>query len=168
MTIHSADGDTVFVNFREKAPAAATPEMWQLDAEGNVIGNQKSIGGKSVGIPGNVRGMEYAFENYGSGNVTWQDVLAPAIDLAENGFLVTPTLYNDMFGSYDAMMAYPEFGDVYLNEDGLNYQVGDTFKNPDLAKMCIRDRLCTMRTEPYPEPQTRDVTEKPLDIKKHK
>lgn len=121
MTIHSADGDTVFVNFREKAPAAATPEMWQLDAEGNVIGNQKSIGGKSVGIPGNVRGMEYAFENYGSGNVTWQDVLAPAIDLAENGFLVTPTLYNDMFGSYDAMMAYPEFGDVYLNEDGLNY-----------------------------------------------
>ena len=134
MTIHSADGDTVFVNFREKAPAAATPERWQLDAEGNVIGNQKSIGGKSVGIPGNVRGMEYAFENYGSGNVTWQDVLAPAIDLAENGFLVTPTLYNDMFGSYDAMMAYPEFGDVYLNEDGLNYQVGDTFKNPDLAK----------------------------------
>lgn len=61
-------------------------------------------------------------------------MLAPAIDLAENGFLVTPTLYNDMFGSYDAMMAYPEFGDVYLNEDGLNYQVGDTFKNPDLAK----------------------------------
>lgn len=75
MTIHSADGEDVFVNFREKAPAAATPDMWQLDAEGNVIGNQKAIGGKSVGIPGNVKGMEYAFEKYGSGNVTWEEVI---------------------------------------------------------------------------------------------
>lgn len=134
MTIHSADGDDVFVNFREKAPAAATPDMWQLDAEGNVIGGQKAIGGKSIGIPGNVKGMEYAFENYGSGNVTWEEVIAPSIKLAEEGYIVTPTLYNDMFGSYDAMINYPEFGKVYLNEDGLNYQIGDTFKNPDLAK----------------------------------
>ena len=134
MTIHSADGEDVFVNFREKAPAAATPDMWQVDAEGNVIGNQKSIGGKAVGIPGNVKGMEYAFEKYGSGNVTWADVIAPSIKLAEEGYIVTPTLYNDMFGSYDAMVNYPEFGNVYLNEDGLNYQVGDTFKNPNLAK----------------------------------
>lgn len=134
MTIHSADGEDVFVNFREKAPAAATPDMWQLDAEGKVIGNQKAIGGKSVGIPGNVKGMEYAFEHYGSGKVSWETILAPSIKLAEEGFLVTPTLYNDMFGSYDAMIAYPEFGKVYLNEDGLNYQVGDTFQNPDLAK----------------------------------
>lgn len=134
MTIHSANGDNVFVNFREKAPAAATPEMWQMDAEGNVIGSQKSIGGKSVGIPGNVKGMEYAFENYGSGKVAWEDVIAPAVSLAEDGYIVTPTLYNDMFGSYDAMINYPEFGKVYLNPDGLNYQVGDTFKNPDLAK----------------------------------
>jgi gamma-glutamyltranspeptidase/glutathione hydrolase len=108
--------------------------MWQLDAEGNVIGNQKAIGGKSVGIPGNVKGMEYAFEKYGSGNVTWEEVIAPSVKLAEEGYIVTPTLYNDMFGSYDAMVNYPEFGNVYLNADGLNYQVGDTFKNPDLAK----------------------------------
>ena len=134
MTIHSADGEDVFVNFREKAPAAATPDMWQLDAEGNVIGNQKAIGGKSVGIPGNVKGMEYAFEKYGSGNVTWEEVIAPSVKLAEEGYIVTPTLYNDMFGSYDAMVNYPEFGNVYLNADGLKYQVGDTFKNPDLAK----------------------------------
>lgn len=134
MTIHSADGEDVFVNFRENAPAAATPDMWQVDAEGNVIGNQKAIGGKSVGIPGNVKGMEYAFEKYGSGKVSWEDVIAPSIKLAEEGYIVTPTLYNDMFGTYDAMVNYPEFGNVYLNEDGLNYQVGETFKNPDLAK----------------------------------
>lgn len=134
MTIHSENGDNLFINFREKASGAATPDMWQVDAEGNVIGSQKSIGGKSVGIPGNVKGMEYAFQNYGSGKVSWADVIAPSIKLAEEGYIVTPTLYNDMFGSYDAMITYPEFGNVYLNEDGLNYQVGDTFKNPDLAK----------------------------------
>lgn len=134
MTLHSEDGDTIFVNFREKAPGAATPDMWQTDAEGNVIGNQKSIGGKSVGVPGNVRGMEYIFNEYGSGNVTWEQVLEPAIELAEDGYIVTPTLYNDMFSSYDAMVNYQEFGKVYLNDMGLNYQVGETFKNPDLAK----------------------------------
>lgn len=134
MTIHSENGDNVFVNFREKAPAAATPDMWQVDAEGNVIGGQNMTGGKSIGIPGEVKGMEYAFQNYGSGNVTWEQLIQPAIKLAEEGYIVTPTLYNDMSGSYDAMINYPEFGGVYLNEDGLNYQVGDTFKNPDLAK----------------------------------
>lgn len=134
MTIHSAAGEDIFVNFRETAPMAATPEMWQLDAEGNVIGDQKAIGGKSVGIPGNVKGMEYAFETYGSGNVTWEEVLAPSINLAENGFIVTPTLYNDMAGTYDSMLNYPDFGNVYLDADGLNYQIGSTFKNPDLAK----------------------------------
>lgn len=134
MTIHSENGDNVFINFREKASGAATPDMWQVDAEGNVIGGQKSTGGKSVGIPGNVKGMEYAFQTYGSGSVTWEDVIAPSVKLAEEGYIVTPTLYNDMFGSYDAMIAYPEFGNIYLNEMGLNYQVGDTFKNPDLAK----------------------------------
>lgn len=134
MTIHSENGDNVFINFRENASGAATPDMWQVDAEGKVIGSQKSVGGKSVGIPGNVKGMEYAFQNYGSGNIEWKDVLAPSITLANEGYVVTPTLYNDMFGSYDAMINYPEFGNVYLNEMGLNYQVGDTFKNPDLGK----------------------------------
>ena len=134
MTIHSEDGQDTFINFREIAPALATPEMWQKDAEGNVISNQKQKGGKSVGVPGTVRGMEYAFQNFGSGNVTWADVIQPAIDLAENGYKVSPTLYNDATNSYDAMIDYPELGKVYLREDGLNYEIGETIKNPDLAK----------------------------------
>jgi len=134
MTLRSEDGDVVFLDFRERAPAAATPEMWQLDSEGSVIGSQNSVGGKSVGIPGVVAGMWEAFNKYGSGNVTWAQVIQPAIDLAENGFYVTPTLYNDMAGSYEKMLEYPEFGAIYLNELGLNYQVGELFKNPELAK----------------------------------
>lgn len=134
MTIHSADGENVFINFRENAPSAASPAMWEVDENGKVAGNQKAAGGKSVGVPGNVKGMEYAFENYGSGKVAWKDVLAPAVTLAEEGFIVTPSLFTDMLNSYDSMLTYPELGKVYLNPDGLNYQTGDTFTNPDLAE----------------------------------
>ena len=134
MTIHSETGETIFVDFRERAPQGATPAMWVVDAEGKVVGNQKAIGGKSIGIPGEVAGMDYAFKTYGSGKVTWEQVMAPAVKLAEEGFIVTPTLYNDMFGSYDAMIAYPEFGKIFLKDDGFNYEVGELFKNPDMAK----------------------------------
>ena len=134
MTIHSEAGETMFIDFRERAPQAATPALWQLDAEGNVISNQNYYGGKAVGLPGEVAGMYYAFDKYGSGNVAWADLIAPAIKLAEEGFIVTPTLYNDMAGTYDGMINYPEFGDIFLNELDLNYQVGEVFKNPDMAK----------------------------------
>lgn len=134
MTIRSENGDIQFLDFRERAPAAATPDMWQLNDEGKVIGGQNMIGGKSVGIPGEVAGMWTAFEKYGSGNVTWEQLIEPAIKLAEEGFLVTPTLYNDMSSNYDNMIAYPEFGSIYLNDLDLNYQVGEIFTNPALAK----------------------------------
>lgn len=134
MLIRSADGTSVFVNFREKAPAAASPAMWVLDEEGHVVGNEKAVGGKSVGIPGTVKGMDYAFSEFGSGNVTWEEVLEPAIRLANEGIMVTPTLYNDMFGAYDMMLEYPELGDVYLDEFGFPYETGSILKNEDLAK----------------------------------
>ncbi len=134
MNIRSESGDTVFLDFRERAPGAATPALWQLNAEGRVIGSQSVIGGKAVAIPGEVAGLWYAFETYGSGNVTWADLIQPAIKLAEEGFLVTPTLYNDMSGAYDAMMEYPEFGQIFLNELDLNYDIGETFTNPDMGK----------------------------------
>lgn len=134
MTIRMENGDAVFIDFRERAPAAATPALWQLDSDGRVIGGQNGTGGKAVGIPGEVAGLWYAFETYGSGNVTWQDVIAPAIKLAEEGFLVTPTLYNDMTGGYDNMIKYPEFGEIFLNDLDLNYEIGETMTNPMLAK----------------------------------
>lgn len=140
MTIHSAEtGETLFINFRETAPAAATPDMWQTvtDAEGKqtVIGNQKILGGKSIGIPGNVAGWLYALDNYGS--MTREEVLAPVIELANKGVTVTPTLATDMAGEYDNLMLYSESGDIFLKDvDGIKfpYEVGEVFKNPDYAK----------------------------------
>ncbi len=133
MLIHSAaTGEDVFIDFRELAPAAATPEMWQLDAEGKVIGNQKAEGGKSVGVPGEVAGLEYALKTFGS--MERADVMQPAIDLAENGYLVSLNMNIAMQDNYSYMLKYPELGAYYLTEDGLPYDVGSTLTNPDLAK----------------------------------
>lgn len=136
MTLRSAEtGDIEFINFRECAPAAATPDMWQVDSEGNVIGSQNWNGGKSVGVPGYVAGMVYALENYGT--MSLEQIVAPIIELAEKGFTVTPTLSGDMNNSYDTLMLYSESGKIFLKDiDGMlmPYDIGDTFKNPDYAK----------------------------------
>lgn len=136
MTMRSAEtGEIKFINFRECAPAAATPEMWQLDSEGKVIGSQKTSGGKAVGVPGTVAGLLYALENYGT--MSRDDVLAPIIELAEKGFTVTPTFANDMNNTYDKLTLYSESGKIFLKDvDGmlLPYDVGDNFVNKDYAK----------------------------------
>ena len=113
MTLRLAStGETVFIDFRERAPSAASPEMWQTytDANGNtaVIGSQKTLGGKSSGIPGEVAGMLYALENYGT--MSREEVLRPVADLARAGLTVSPTLNSDMMNSYDTMLLYSESG----------------------------------------------------------
>ena len=120
-----------FIDFRECAPAAATPDMWVMGDDGKVVGNEMMEGGKSIGVPGEVAGMLYILENYGT--MTRQQVLQPTIDLARKGVTVTPTLANDMMDSFDKMMKYPEFGETFLREDGLPYGVGEIFQNPDYA-----------------------------------
>ena len=136
MTMRSAEtGEIKFINFRECAPAAATPDMWQVDAEGKVIGGQNMSGGKAVGVPGTVAGMLYALENYGT--MSRDEIVAPIIELAEKGFTVTPTLSADMNNTYDKLMLYSESGKIFLKDvDGilLPYDVGDTFVNKDYAK----------------------------------
>ena len=136
MTMRSAEtGEIKFINFRECAPAAATPDMWQVDAEGKVIGSQNMSGGKAVGVPGTVAGMLYALENYGT--MSRDEIVAPIIELAEKGFTVTPTLSADMNNTYDKLMLYSESGKIFLKDvEGilLPYDVGDTFVNKDYAK----------------------------------
>ncbi|GAB6107779.1 gamma-glutamyltransferase [Fusibacter bizertensis] len=139
MTLRTEDGTTLFIDFRERAPMAATPEMWQsyTDADGksHVIGSQNSDGGKSVGIPGNVAGLLYALDNYGT--MSREEILRPIIELAKKGITVTPTLSNDMKNSYDKLMLYSESGDLFLKEiDGIKYpyEIGENFQNPEYAK----------------------------------
>lgn len=85
MTIHFADGRNTFLDFREKAPLAARPDMY-LDGGGNVVKGASTSGHLAVGVPGTVSGLEAARRRYGTMKRT--DLLAPAIRLAEHGFVL--------------------------------------------------------------------------------
>src|SRR5277367_1007093 len=86
MLIRTADGTTHFIDYREKAPAAATANLY-LDAQGNVIPDASVIGYKAIGVPGSLAGMVYAERKYGK--LTLKQVIAPAIKLAREGFELT-------------------------------------------------------------------------------
>lgn len=133
MLIRNEKGELSYIDFRETAPAAANKYMWNLDSKGKVIGGENKDGGKSVAIPGQVAGLIYAFEKYGSGNVSLEEVMTPAINLAQNGFYVTPTLLKDMLSVEEMMEKYPKLKSLILNEEGSFYEVGDLYKNKDLA-----------------------------------
>ncbi len=86
MTIKMAGmKEAVVIDFREVAPGRATPDMYKLDASGKQIGKASYEGGLASGVPGEVKGLLYAFEHYGSGKLTRAQILAPAIDWALKG-----------------------------------------------------------------------------------
>src|ERR1700674_1692535 len=86
MLIRMADGKTNFLDYREKAPAAATRDMF-LDAQGNVIEGASEIGYKAIGVPGSVAGMVYAQQKFGK--LTLKQVMIPAIRLAREGYALS-------------------------------------------------------------------------------
>ena len=132
MTLRIAEtGETVFIDFREVAPKGITPDVYKLDEEGNVVDNLSSEGGLAVGVPGEVAGLLYILEKYGT--MSREEVIGPAIELAKNGFVVTPLFLGNVNDAYDLMVKYPELGKIYL-KDGLPPEVGDYITNPDLAK----------------------------------
>ena len=79
-------GKSTFIDYREKAPLAASANMY-LDDKGNVIPNASIVGYKAVGVPGSVAGMAYAEKKYGK--LTLAKVMEPAIKLASDGFVLT-------------------------------------------------------------------------------
>lgn len=129
-TIHTETGEDFFVDFREVAPAAATLDLY-LDAEGKSNGNTMT-GGLASGVPGEVAGMLYLLENYGT--MTRQEVMEPAIRIATEGFTVSQYCANAISDAYEKAMEFPEMQKVYWTEAGLPYETGDVIVNPDLAK----------------------------------
>jgi gamma-glutamyltranspeptidase/glutathione hydrolase len=130
MTIQLADGRKTFLDFRETAPKGATANMY-LDKDGNVVDGLSTKGHLAVGVPGSVSGMEYAREKYGS--MTRADLLAPAIQLAEQGFVLDQ-------GDIDLLhTATKDFQDdaasagIFLNK-GQPFEVGDKLVQSELAK----------------------------------
>ena len=132
MLIRMADGGTHFLDYREKAPAAATRDMY-LDTQGNVIEGASEVGYKSIGVPGSVAGMVYAEQKYGK--LTLKQVMAPAIKLARDGYALT---WEEAAGLHDRHLAeFPESHRVF-QRNGDYYRPGEIFRQPDLARTLER------------------------------
>jgi gamma-glutamyltranspeptidase/glutathione hydrolase len=132
MLFRRANGETHFLDYREKAPAKATAEMY-LDKQGNVVPGLSTVGYKSIGVPGSVAGMVYAQQHWGK--LTLKQVMEPAIRLARDGFVLD---YEEATSFQDSDLA--KFADSrrIFQRDGNYYQPGETFKQPELAKTLER------------------------------
>jgi gamma-glutamyltranspeptidase/glutathione hydrolase len=133
MLMRMADGKVHFLDYREKAPAAATPGMY-LDAQGNVIEGASDYGYKAIGVPGSVAGMVYAEQKYGK--LTLKQVMAPAIRLAREGYALTWGEARD-FKDDQYLGKFAESRRIF-QRDGNYYQPGEVFRQPDLARTLER------------------------------
>ncbi len=125
MLVHM-DGEASFLDYREVAPLAAHPDMY-LDADGKLIRGATLIGHLASGVPGTVAGMWEAHRRYGT--LPWQDLVMPAVQLAEEGFVVPEHLGAGM-KSLDFVFGAPETNfDDYFG----NMVAGETFRQPELA-----------------------------------
>src|SRR5215469_16622189 len=129
MLIRLADGKTTFLDYRETAPGKATPDMYigkdgKLDEEASVIGY------RSVAVPGTVAGLALALKSYGTMKLA--DVIAPAIRLAEEGFVITEKLAAELEEESPGLQAYPASKRIFLH-GGEHFKAGERLKQPELA-----------------------------------
>ncbi len=136
MLARFADGRTTFIDFRERAPGAATRNMY-LDSKG-VPTDESIIGYRAAGIPGTVKGLEFAHGKYGK--KPWAELVAPARDLASKGFPVSYGLASYLRSKKDLLGRFPDSKRIFLRE-GRTYEPGDTLVQPDLARTLDRIRL---------------------------
>src|SRR5580658_1641916 len=137
LLLRTANGKIRFIDFREKAPASATENMY-LDAQGNVIPESSKdssvVGYRAIGVPGTVAGLIYAEKQYGKLSI--EKVIAPAIKLARDGF---PLAYEDTrdLRKDKHLAEFPESKRIFLR-DGDYYQPGEIFRQPELARTLER------------------------------
>ncbi|CAI1711361.1 Gamma-glutamyltranspeptidase precursor [Serratia quinivorans] len=130
MTVHLADGTDTFINFRETAPAAASANMY-LDADGNVKKGASLYGYLAAGVPGTVLGMETARKKYGK--LSREQVMAPAIKLAREGFVLTRADTDILDTTTARFKQDAESARIFLRPDGTPLQPGDRLVQSDLA-----------------------------------
>lgn len=129
MLIRLSDGKTTFLDYRETAPGKATRDMYigkdgKLDEEASVVGY------RSVAVPGTVAGLELALKTYGKMKLA--DVMAPAIRLAEEGFVVSEKLAGELAEESPGLEAFPASKRIFLR-GGEHFKAGERFRQPELA-----------------------------------
>ncbi len=131
----TADGQVGTLDYREKAPAGASENMY-LDDAGNVIEGKSTLGGLAVGVPGTIAGL---FEIHSKmGTLPFETLIQPAIDLARNGYVVTEKQARSFTSKREEFVLINGEQTLYAQ----NYKAGDTVKNEAMARTLeqIRDR----------------------------
>ncbi len=127
MLIRFVDGRSTFIDFRERAPEKATRDMY-VDKSGNVT-DERIIGYRAVGVPGTVRGLEYASRKYGKR--PWASLVAPAIELAAKGFALRHAQARSLRSS-KILERFPESRRIFQRNEKY-FETDETLVQPELA-----------------------------------
>jgi len=132
LLLRSHDGKSTFLDFREKAPLAATETMYQ-DAKEKIIPGASVTGYRAIGTPGSVAGLVYAERKYGKLGLA--KVMAPAIQLASAGFILTAEEAAELHDNN--LTPFPDSRRIF-QRNGNFYKAGETFRQPELARTLQR------------------------------
>ena len=135
MVVRFPDGTTTALDFREKAPLASHPEMWLEDGEYSARVHHDSH--MAVGVPGTVAGFDKAHRLYGTS--AWSDVVAPAVELARDGFVLSEGLAGSLERLVQRRDEYPATVAAF-SRGGVPYGPGEVLRQPDLARTLERIR----------------------------
>jgi gamma-glutamyltranspeptidase/glutathione hydrolase len=138
MLIRFADGRSTFIDFRERAPNSASRDMYIDPATGKAT-QDSLIGYRASGIPGTVRGFEFAHAKYG--RKPWKELVDPAVHLARDGFPVSYALAQSLHNNNtsEKLSRFPDSKRIFIR-DGAFYEPGDLLKQPELARTLERIR----------------------------
>ncbi len=147
MLVRMADGRTAFIDFRERAPQKASRNMY-LDSNGKAT-DESTIGYRASGVPGTVRGLEYANQKYGK--KPWAELVRPAVELASKGFPLSYGTAQSLRTGARNLSRFPESNRIFLRE-GKFYEAGDTFVQPELGSTL--DRIMRLGAKDFYEGET--------------
>jgi len=155
LLLRPASGDPVAYDFREVGPAGSAPTMWLRD--GTYDPKRHHFSHLAVGVPGTVAGLHLAWKEHG--HLPWKRLLAPAIALARDGFVVTDQLSRSLKGVLPEMKPYPA-SIAQFSRNGEPYEMGDTLKQPDLARTL--QRIAERGPAGFYEGETAELIEKEM------
>ena len=158
MLLRLADGRTTFIDFRERAPAAASRNMY-LDASGKATADS-IIGYRASGVPGTVRGLEYASRKYG--RKPWAEMVRPAVELASRGFPLSYPQAKSLKATAGELGRFPESKRIFLR-GGWFYETGETFVQPELGRTL--ERIAKLGAADFYEGETARLLAQ--DIERH-
>jgi gamma-glutamyltranspeptidase/glutathione hydrolase len=155
LLLRPAKGPAAVYDFREQAPAAATPTMFLKDGRySSALHHDSPL---SVGVPGTVAGLHMAWTD--NGRMPWKGLLQPAISLAREGFMVSDGLARSMREVLPEMKRYPA-SLAQFSRQGVPYEMGDVLQQPDLAKTL--ERIAEKGARGFYDGETAELIEKEM------